>query len=81
MNTMTRILAILLVPIALALAGCTASPSSTEPMDLSGEWTYSNGSTAFDAEVKSGIIYIYLNLEDTRGLYRTGTFEDLAVEG
>jgi len=76
-----RLTAVFLVPIALVLAGCTAAPSSTEPTDLTGKWSYSKDTVQFEAEVKGGDIEVYLTLDDTKGLYWSGTFENEAVDG
>lgn len=81
MNSTKRSIAALLIPVALILAGCSAAPSSTEPTDLTGDWSYSKDSVAFEATVEGDVIEVYLTLDDTEGLYWTGTFQEEAVDG
>jgi hypothetical protein len=82
MKNLKYFLALLLVPFALILTGCsTPTPSSTEPTSLSGDWAYSSDSTKFTGTVSGDDIEIYLTLDDSTGLYWSGTFQDEAVNG
>jgi hypothetical protein len=83
MNRITRILATLIAPLALVLAGCAATPSSTVPTELTGDWSASSSSSSstFDAVVTNDAIVVYLTLDESRGLYWSGTFEESAVNG
>jgi hypothetical protein len=81
MNRITRILATLIAPLALVLAGCAATPSSTVPTELTGDWSASSSSSTFDAVVTNDAIVVYLTLDESRGLYWSGTFEESAVNG
>jgi hypothetical protein len=89
MKNLHRSFAILLSATTLALAGCSSMPgsmpassaSSTESTTLTGEWSYAKDSMAFDAEVAGDMINIYLTLDESRGLYWAGTFEEAAVDG
>ncbi len=79
MTRITRILATLFVPIALVLADCAPTPSSTVPTDLAGEWSATSNTSTFDALVTNDEIEIYLTVDESSGLYWSGTFEESAV--
>jgi len=67
------------VAVAVGLSGCGGG--SPEPQDVTGTWQYSKDGIGFEATVTEDNIEIELTLDDTTGLYWTGTFESSLTEG
>jgi len=75
-----RIVALVLLFIgAMLLTGC--STPSNEPVDLNGDWSYSSDSVSFKAVVTDEEINVDLIMDDSEGLYWSGSFVDEAVNG
>lgn len=76
-----RIIALILLFIGAALLTGCAQPSSTEPVDLTGDWSYSSDSVNFEANVEGDEIQINLIMDNSEGLYWTGSFSKDALNG
>ena len=75
-----RIIALILLFIgATLLTGC--STPSNEPVDLNGDWSYSSDSINFEATVKGEEITIDLIMDNSEGLYWSGSFSTDALNG
>lgn len=76
-----RIIALILLFIGAALLTGCAQPSSTEPVDLNGDWSYSSDSVNFEATVKGEQIQMNLIMDNSEGLYWSGSFSTDALNG